>query len=137
MSIVYLSRRATFCASHRLHSEKLSPAENKKLFGKCNSINGHGHNYVLEVVVCGQLNSKTGIVMDLTKLKKIIEESVVSRVDHKNLNLDIREFETLNPTAENMAVVFWEWLEEALPKDILFEVRLQETENNLAIYRGE
>jgi 6-pyruvoyltetrahydropterin/6-carboxytetrahydropterin synthase len=135
MATVFLSRRATFCASHRLHSNKLSAAENKKLFGKCNNPNGHGHNYVLEVIVSGKVDS-TGVVIDLTKLKEIIEESVVSRVDHKHLNLDVPEFKGVNPTAENMAVIFWEWLEESLPKNLLYEVRLQETENNTAIYRG-
>src|SRR5690349_716669 len=118
MATAYLTRRATFCASHRLHSEKLSQAENEKIFGKCNSKNGHGHNYVLEVTVRGTVDPKTGIVVNLVDLKEAIEEAVVSKVDHKHLNLDVPEFAKLNPTAENMAVVFWKLLEKKLTKGL-------------------
>lgn len=137
MPRVILSRRATFSASHRLHSAKLSAAENRALFGKCDSPNGHGHNYIIEVLVCGPVHSKTGIVMNLVDLKQVIEETVVSRWDHKYLNLDVSEFRDLNPTAENMAVVAWNLLSKRLPKGLLHEVRIHETENNVAIYNGK
>jgi 6-pyruvoyltetrahydropterin/6-carboxytetrahydropterin synthase len=138
MPVVYLTRRATFCASHRLHSPELSDEENRRVFGKCNHPNGHGHNYVLEVTVRGEVDRRTGMVMNLTELKTIIEDRIHAVVDHKCLNLDVPAFEDLVPTAENMAVVFWGWLEAALPRrGLLHEIRIQETENNVAIYRGE
>lgn len=136
-AVVYLSRRATFSASHRLYAEELSPSENESLFGKCARPNGHGHNYVLEVLLKGPVNSKTGIVFNLSDLKRIIDEAVIQKVDHRHLNLDVPEFKSLNPSAENIAVVFWGWLNQALPRGLLYEVRVRETENNIAIYRGE
>jgi len=136
-SIGYLSRRVTFCASHRLHSSDLSDSENQKIFGKCNHHYGHGHNYELEVVLRGKINSKTGLIFNLTDLKTIIERVVLSKVDHRHLNLDVPEFSRENPTAEVIAKVFWNWLKSEIPNALLYEVRLRETENNLAIYRGE
>jgi len=137
MAKVYLKRRSRFSASHRLHSAHLSDEENAKLFGKCNWENGHGHNYVLWVTVAGNIDPKSGIVMDLVDLKKVIEENVIKKVDHRHLNFDIEEFKELNPTAENMVKVFWQWLEPALPENLLYELTLYETENNVAVYRGE
>jgi 6-pyruvoyltetrahydropterin/6-carboxytetrahydropterin synthase len=137
MPIVYLTRRSTFSASHRLHSPRLSDDENRDFFGKCNRDHGHGHNYVLEVTLRGEIDPRTDCVMNLTDLKSIIEETVLDRVDHRHLNLDVTEFSRVNPTAENMAVVFWGWLSERLPKGLLYEVKLHETENNVAIYRGQ
>ena len=135
--IAYLSRRACFSAAHRLHSDSLSAEENRKIFGKCNHEHGHGHNYVLEVILRGEVDAKTGIIFNLSDLKTIIEEKVIQKVDHKHLNLDVTEFKTLNPSAEMMAKVFWDWLAPAIPRQLLYEVRLHETENNIAIYRGE
>lgn len=136
MSKIYLTRRATFCAGHRLHSPLLTDEENRKIFGKCNHVNGHGHNYELEVTLYGKVDPKTGMVLNLTDLDRIVEETVIARVDHKNFNQDVPEFKTLVPTAENIAIYFWGLLKDKL-KDLLFEVRLRETENNVAIYRGE
>ena len=134
---VYLTRRVTFSASHRLHSPELDEAENKAIFGKCNNLHGHGHNYSLEVTVHGTVDPTTGMVMNLTDLKHAMETEILDRVDHKHLNLDVPIFEEIIPTAENMAVVFWHLLEKVLPNGFLYEVRLQETENNVAVYRGE
>jgi len=136
MAIGYLSRRATFSAAHRLHSLSLSDAENKKLFGKCNLANGHGHNYVIEIVLRGEIGEKDGIIFNLTDLKEIIRVNVLEKVDHKNLNLDVEEFQRINPTVENIAKVIWDWLIPHLPASMLFEVRVHETENNIAIFRG-
>ncbi len=136
MAKVYLTRRATFCAGHRLHSAALSDDENRNIFGKCNHVNGHGHNYELHVTLYGDVNPKTGMVMNLTDLDRLISEAVIARVDHKNLNMDVPEFQALVPTAENIAIVFWNLLKEKLPT-LLYEVRLRETENNVAVYRGE
>lgn len=135
--IVYLRRRESFSASHRLLSSHLSEAENKKLFGKCYGENGHGHNYVLEVTLRGGVDEKTGVLMNLTELKGIIQKSVLERVDHKHLNMDVPEFKNLNPTTENLAMLIWTWLSPEIPKGLLYEVALHETENNVAIYRGE
>jgi len=131
-----LTRRETFSASHRLVSQELSDEENSKLFGKCFHPNGHGHNYVIEVSVLGDINPKTGIVMNLTELKRIIHDVVMSKVDHRHLNLDVEEFKTLNPTAENIAYVIWQWLKPSLGA-LLYEIKLHETENNAAVYRGD
>ncbi len=136
MPIATLSRRETFSASHRLWSKGLSDADNRALFGKCANDNGHGHNYTLEVLVRGPIEPATGLVMDLSELKIIIDKNVIDKVDHRHLNLDVPEFRDLNPTTENLAYVVWQWLSPALGK-MLYEVRVQETENNFAIYRGE
>lgn len=137
MALVYITRKAGFSASHRLHSNALSDAENKAIFGKCNNPNGHGHNYVLEVTVKGEVDPKNGMVMNLVDLKKAMEEAIINEVDHKHLNYDVPVFKEINPTAENMVVVFWKLLEMHLPKGLLHEVKLFETENNVAVYRGE
>lgn len=136
MTTAILSRRETFSASHRLWSKDLSDAANRQLFGKCASDNGHGHNYVLEVLVKGAIDEKTGLVMNLANLKQVIHTEVLEKIDHKHLNLDVPEFKTLNPTTENVAKVIWDWLKPQLG-GLLHEVRLHETENNVAIYRGE
>ncbi len=138
MPVLYLTRRATFSASHRLHSPELSEEENRRIFGRCNHPNGHGHNYVLEVTVRGEIDPRTGMVMNLADLKLIIQERSLDVVDHKHLNLDLPVFQKLVPTTENLAVVFWRLLEPALPRqNLLYEIKLHETENNVAIYRGE
>ena len=133
MATVYLTRKEHFSAAHRLHSDHLSDSENRKLFGKCNSKNGHGHNYSIEVTV-GCKVDKHGLTMNLSKLKKIIRKTIIDRFDHRHLNLDTKEFKALNPTAENIAIVSWNLLKKQLP---LFEVRIHETEKNIATYRGE
>jgi 6-pyruvoyltetrahydropterin/6-carboxytetrahydropterin synthase len=137
MATVYLTRRAVFSASHRLHSPQLSDAENRQLFGKCNHPNGHGHNYVLEVTVRGEVDPKTGMVMNLADLKGAIAETIEAEVDHRYLNLDCPSFKGINPTTENLAMICWKLLSSKLPKGLLYEVKLHETENNVAIYRGE
>ncbi len=136
--MIYISRKVDFCASHRLHSPALTDAENVALYGKCNSANGHGHNYVLEVTVCGSVGENTGMVMDLKALKDLLDQEIVDRVDHKNLNVDVDFMQGVIPTAENMVIKFWGYLENRLPENCrLFEVRLWETDNNVAFYRGE
>jgi len=132
--LVYLTRRQTFCASHRLHCEELSDEENRRLFDKCNLPNGHGHNYELFVTLRAEPDPVTGLLLNLVDLKVIILETVIDKVDHRYLNLDVPEFKTINPTVENMTLVIWDWLSPKLPT--LFEVKLHETENNMAVYRG-
>lgn len=137
MTTVYLTRRSTFSAAHRLHSPGLSDEENLEIFGKCANPNGHGHNYILEVTVRGEIDPRTGMVMNLAELKRTVEEAIIRPMDHKNLNEDVGVLQKINPTAENLAVVFWKLLEDRLAPGLLVEVRLHETENNIATYRGE
>ena len=134
--IASITRRLTFSAAHRLHSEKLSPAENRRVFGKCNHPNGHGHNYTVEVTVAGPIDATTGMVYNLTDLKQVMSDVIEHDIDHKNLNVDVPAFKNLNPTAENIAAVLWGLLEKRLPKGLLKEVRLIETENNFVSYKG-
>ena len=135
--MIYLTRRETFAAAHRLFKEGLSDKENFELFGKCSNPNWHGHNYTLEVVVAGDVNPATGFVIDLKKLKDIILEHVISKVDHKNLNVDTEFMKGLNPTSENIVVAIWNQLKDKIPAGKLYSVKLYETENNYFEYRGD
>ncbi len=135
--MVYLTRRVTFSAAHRLWSKHLSDEENVRIYDKCANPNGHGHNYILEVTVRGEPDPETGMVMNLTDMKRIINERVVNAVDHKHLNHDVPWLEGIIPTAEMLAIAFWRRLETGFPSGLLYSVTLHETENNSATYRGE
>lgn len=129
-------RRETFNAAHRLFVEGWTDEKNKSVFGKCSNPNYHGHNYILETWVEGDIDPVTGYVFDLGELKEIIRKEISHRFDHRNLNLDCPEFEGKNPTAENIAVVIWSLLRKALPSHLKLSVRLSETENNWVEYDG-
>lgn len=133
--MVYLTRRVTFSASHRLWSNHLSEEENYIVYDKCANSNGHGHNYILEVTVRGEPNHKTGMVLNLTDMKRIINERVIDLIDHKHLNYDVPWLEGIIPTTEMLVIKFWERLEPAF-EGLLYDVTLHETENNYASYRG-
>jgi len=135
--MVYVTRRETFSASHRLYNPSFSDEHNDEVFGKCNNPNGHGHNYVLEVTVAGRAGEETGYVIDLKELKRIIREEVIVHVDHKHLNLDVPFLRGIIPTAENIAVQVWRVLEPKITGGRLYKVVLRETENNTVEYRGE
>ncbi len=135
--MVYLTRRASFSASHRLWSKQLTEAENYAVYEKCANPNGHGHNYMLEVTVRGTPDPQTGMVLNLTQLKDAMHEQVVDWVDHKHLNYDVPWLEGSIPTTEVLVIKFWDRLAEMLPRGLLYEVKLYETENNIASYRGE
>ena len=135
--MLYITRRETFAAAHRLFKAGLSDAENFELFGKCSNPNWHGHNYTLEVVVCGNINPATGFVLDLKKLKEIIHENVISKVDHKNLNVDTDFMKGMIPTSENIVIAIWDQLKDKIPSGKLFSIKLFETENNYFEYKGE
>jgi 6-pyruvoyltetrahydropterin/6-carboxytetrahydropterin synthase len=135
--MVYLTRRVSFSASHRLWSKQLTEAENYAIYEKCANPNGHGHNYVLEVTLQGMPNPQTGMVLNLTELKHAMNEQIVKWVDHKHLNYDVPWLEGCIPTAEVLAIKFWERLVGVLPTGMLYELKLHETENNVASYRGE
>ena len=135
--MMYVTRREVFSSAHRLHNINLSDEENKDLFGKCNNPNGHGHNYTLEVIVAGEIDAKTGYVVDLKQLKEIIIENVVKKVDHKHLNHDVDFLEGINPTTENFALKIWDQLVDKIPSGKLHSIKLYETENNYIEYKGE
>ena len=102
-----VSRKAHFNAAHRLYNSKWSEDKNNQVFGKCNNPNFHGHNYELIVSVTGKINTDTGYVIDMILLKRIIKQEVEDKLDHKNLNLDVKEFESVNPTAENICIYIY------------------------------
>ncbi len=135
--MILLTKRVEFCAAHRLLIDEKSVEENKRLFGKCYQPPGHGHNYVLEVTIGGEINKETGMVFDLKILKDIIKREIVDKLDHSNLNDRGSLLQGLNPTTENLAVVIWNRLAPHLSPARLMEVKLWETENNLVTYRGE
>ena len=130
-------RRATFNAAHRLFRKDWSDEKNSAVFGKCNNPNFHGHNYVLEVWIEGAIDTETGYVIDLKIVKDLIKNEITDRFDHKNLNLDCKEFLNLNPTAENIAVVCWNLLRSELDAKYELSIKLWETENNLVEYAGK
>ncbi len=127
---VSVSRRESFNAAHQLHDPCLSDEENERLFGKCANL--HGHNYVLEVVVAGEVDHATGYVIDLKNLSEVINRQVIDDVDHRNLNTDVPWLEGRIPTAENLALAFWERIRSELPDGALRSVRLWETDKNWA-----
>ena len=127
---VLVSRRESFNAAHQLRDPGLSDAENERLFGKCANL--HGHNYVLEVVVAGEVDNATGYVLDLKELSDLICRRVIQDVDHRNLNTDVPWLEGRIPTAENLALSFWERIRSELPEGLLRSVRLWETDKNWA-----
>lgn len=127
-------RKEHFNAAHRLHNPQLSAEENARLFGKCNYANYHGHNYELVVRVTGEIDPVTGYVIDMKLLSELIKREIVERFDHKNLNLDTQEFKTLNPTAENIAVVIYNLLRPQLDNRYDLNITLYETERNYVEY---
>ncbi len=130
-------RRATFNAAHRLYRADWSEEKNDAVFGKCNNPNYHGHNYTLEVWVEGEIDRETGYLIDLKILKELIANEIQERFDHRNLNLDCKEFANLNPTAENIAIVIWGLIREKLDKRYALSVKLWETQNNIIEYDGK
>jgi 6-pyruvoyltetrahydropterin/6-carboxytetrahydropterin synthase len=135
--MVYVTRRATFSASHRLYNPDLTEEENFRFFDKCANEHGHGHNYILEVTVRGIPRTETGYVIDLKRLKELIKKEILDRVDHKHLNHDVDFLHGVIPTAENMVRAFWKILAPKITEGTLHAIRLHETENNVVEYRGE
>ncbi|MEJ0105401.1 MAG: 6-carboxytetrahydropterin synthase [Bacteroidota bacterium] len=134
---VAVFRREHFNAAHRLFNPDWDDATNQKVFGKCALPNYHGHNYELEVRVTGKPDRKTGYVMDLKILSDIIKKEILARFDHKNLNLDTKEFKNLNPTAENIAVVIYKILRPEIDAKKDLHIRLYETDRNFVEYPVE
>jgi 6-pyruvoyltetrahydropterin/6-carboxytetrahydropterin synthase len=138
MARVKVTRRVHFCAAHRLGRAEWPEERNLAVFGACSNPNWHGHNYELDVTVEGEIDPETGFVYDLKELRDVVEASVISDVDHRNLNLDVPWLEGLNPTTENLVVAIWRRLRPALPARItLRRLVLWETPRNFVEYTGE
>lgn len=135
--IVYLTRVESFSACHRLHSPQLNDQENQRIFGKCNNLHGHGHNYKVAVTVKGKVDQVTGMVMNLTDLKTHIKNAVMDLLDHKNLDQDVPYFKHTTSTVENIAAFIWMKLSECLEENCLHEIKVHETDKNIATFRGE
>lgn len=135
--MLYITKRITFSAAHRLFNPELSDEENEKIYDKCNNPNWHGHNYVLEITIKGIINPKTGYVIDLKTLKEIVYREIIDKVDHKNLNLDVDFLRGVIPTLENLVVAFWNVLKPKIPSGELYKIKLHESENNYIEYFGE
>lgn len=133
---VTVSRKAHFNAAHRLYNNEWSDARNAAIFGKCANPNFHGHNYELIVSVKGAIHEETGFVMDMKVLKDLIRTEIEEQFDHKNLNEEVTEFKTLNPTAENISVVIWNKLRPKIEEQLELTITLYETPRNFVTYDG-
>ena len=131
---VAVFRKEHFNAAHRLHNPEWSEVKNDAVFGLCNNPNYHGHNYELVVKVVGEPDPETGYVIDLKMLSDLIRAEILTRFDHKNLNLDTQEFAKLNPTAENIAIVIYQLLKPKIAANLELQIRLYETERNFVEY---
>ncbi len=135
--MLYVTKKVDFSAAHRLYNPTYSDEMNESIYDKCNNYNGHGHNYILEVTVCGDPDPNTGYVIDLKKLKDILIKEIVSKVDHKHLNLDVDFLKGIIPTVENLSMIFWKILENKLPNGKLYRIRLYETDSSYVDYYGQ
>ena len=135
--MIYLTRKCEFSASHYYHNPEWSEEQNRRVFGKCANLNGHGHNYTLEVTVKGDIDPITGFVVDLKVLKDILNREVVDAMDHRHLNKEVPEFASKIPTTENIAIAIWQRLEEKLHVARLHRVRLYEMPDLFVDFYGE
>ena len=135
--MIYLTRKCEFSASHYYHNPQWTADENRRVFGKCANLNGHGHNYTLEVTVKGEIDPTTGFVVDLKHLKDILNREVVDAMDHRHLNKEVPEFAVKIPTTENIAIAIWQRLNERLKVSKLHRVRLYEMPDLFVDFYGE
>ncbi len=135
--MIYLTRKAEFSASHYYHNPTFTPEENQRVFGKCSNLNGHGHNYTLEVTVKGAVDERTGFVVDLKQLKDVLQMEVLEAMDHRHLNKEVPEFANQIPTVENLAVVIWKRIAPKLKVAKLHRVRVYESDDLFADFLGE
>jgi 6-pyruvoyltetrahydropterin/6-carboxytetrahydropterin synthase len=129
-----ITRKMHFNAAHRLYNKEWSDENNEDVFGKCNNPYYHGHNYELEIKVIGQINPLTGFVVDVKELKRIVNEKVIDHFDHKNLNVEVPDFQALNPTVENIAKIIYDKIIPELSEELELKITLYETPRNYAEY---
>jgi 6-pyruvoyltetrahydropterin/6-carboxytetrahydropterin synthase len=132
-NISYITRKTSLSLAHKLYNSNWSSQKNIEIYGKCS--NCHGHNFNLFVTIKGEIDQDSGMVINFSDLKNVIDKEVCSKIDHKFLNNDVAEFKDIVPTSENICLVIWSWLKPKLPN--LFEIKLEETGNNTTTYRGE
>jgi 6-pyruvoyltetrahydropterin/6-carboxytetrahydropterin synthase len=135
--MLFLTRKAEFSAAHFYWVDAWSQAENERAFGKCANRNGHGHNYTLEVTIAGEVDPVSGFVVDLKDLKDLIEREVIRIYDHRHLNFEVPEFQTVIPTTENIAIAIWRRLNNKIPHARLHRVRVYEMADLFADCYGE
>jgi 6-pyruvoyltetrahydropterin/6-carboxytetrahydropterin synthase len=129
-----ITRKMHFNAAHRLYNKDWSDDNNEEVFGKCNNPYYHGHNYELEIKVIGNINPKTGFVVDVKELKRIVNEKVIHPFDHRNLNVEVSDFQSLNPTVENIAKIIYDKILPELSEELELKITLYETPRNYAEY---
>lgn len=134
--MIYITKKIDFSAAHRVYNPNFTDEENEACFGRCNNLNGHGHNYVLEVTVKGEINPETGYLMDLKELKSIINREIIDKVDHKFLNHDVDFLQGIIPSSENLCIAFWNILKKAITQAELHEITLYESKTSCVTYRG-
>ena len=137
--MVYITRRFHFSASHRVFNPAFGDEKNYEVYGKCSNPSGHGHNYVVDVTVAGDVDPDIGFVMDLTELKHLVENQIIEKVDHHNMNTDVDFMKDVIPSTENIAIKFWEQIAPSINnnKRKLYSIRIQETVNNTVEYKGK
>jgi len=135
--MIYLTRKCEFSAAHYYYNPAFSAEENQRVFGKCANLDGHGHNYTLEVTVKGEIDSTTGFVVDLKQLKDVLNDEVVEAMDHRHLNKEVSEFAKQIPTTENIAIAIWNRLDATLKVAKLHRVRVYEMPDLFVDYYGE
>ena len=135
-TLTFITRTYTFCAAHRLHTDQLPDDVNQKIFGKCNNLNGHGHNYTVQVTVQGELNTETGLVTNVSQLDQLVQDMIIARFDHQHLNFD-PAFQNLTTTGENLARVIWGLLVKRISMGQLEKIGVIETRDNFFEYVGE
>ncbi len=134
--MITITKRMYFSASHRVFNPNFTEEENQNTFGKCNNPNGHGHNYTLEVSIKGDVNPNTGYVFDLKKLKNIINQEIIEKLDHKNLNYDVDFLQGIIPSSENICIAIWSILKEKIKDAEIYEIKLYESLNSWVSYKG-
>ncbi|WP_185869473.1 6-pyruvoyl trahydropterin synthase family protein [Blattabacterium cuenoti] len=134
---VTINKKGRFSAAHRLYNSHWDYKKNIEVFGKCAYLNYHGHNYEYIVSITGEINSETGFVYNLQKLKNLLIEEIEELFDHKNINLDIKEFDSINPTLENIVIFIWNKINKKMPYNLDLKITLYETENNFVEFNGK
>ena len=134
---MFVTKKMSFSAAHRLFNPKLSEEENREIYGKCSNPHGHGHYYTLEITIKGKIDERTGMIINIDELEDVAKKEIIDKVDHQNLNLDVDFLKDTIPTMENLAKKFWEILKDKIPKGELYKIKIYESGNNYVIYKGD